>query len=404
MRILLHSAYFSPELTSIGKYNGEMARWLLANGHEVRVVCMAPHYPAWQVMEGYSSRWYARDVQDGVPVWRCPTWIPARPTGGRRLLSMGLFALSSLPILVRQAFWRPHVVIGVEPPLLAFFSASLLAFFTRAHLWLHVQDLEVDAAFDLGILKGARSRALALGVERWLMRRCDRVSTISWRMMDRLRAKRVKDHKLVMFRNWVDLSDMRPRSRETAFRAELGLAAGDKLVLYAGNMAAKQGLETLMQAAAALVDRTDIHVLLVGDGPAREGLETLARGLARVHFLPIQPQERLSELLFTADVQVMPQRAAAADLVMPSKLGGMMASGRPVLAGAWPGTEIADVLAERGLVVPPEDGEALARGIVQLIDDPALADRLGKAARDYAGRELDKDAVLRKFESDLLRL
>lgn len=404
MRILLHSAYFAPELTSIGKYNGEMAQWLVAQGHEVRVVTMAPHYPSWRVTPGYSSAWYSRDVQGGVPVWRCPTWIPANPTGGRRLLSMALFGLSSLPVLLRQAWWRPDVVIGVEPPLLAFVSTSLMAWCLRAKLWLHVQDLEVDAAFDLGILKGDGPRRWALAVERLLMRRCDCVSTISWRMMDRLRAKQVKDHKLVMFRNWVDLSDMTPRSRETRFRTELGLGPNDKLALYAGNMAAKQGLEAVVEAARLLVDRPDIHVLLVGDGPARPGLQALAQGLPRVHFLPIQPVERLSELLFTADVHLMPQRAAAADLVMPSKLGGMMASGRPVLAGAWAGTEIADVLAERGVVVPPDDSQALAQGLVRLVDDPALAERLGLAGREYASMELDKASVLARFEGELKRL
>lgn len=404
MKILIHSAYYAPELIAIGKYNAELAVWLRSRGHDVRVVAMVPHFPSWRVMPGYSARWYSRDQQDGVPVWRCPSWIPARPSGLHRLLWMGTFALSSLPVMLRHALWRPDVVIGVEPPLVAFVAARLCAALSGARLWLHVQDLEVDAAFDLGVLRGRRARQLALWLERMLMRGCDRVSTISDRMADRLRDKGVPDSRLVRFRNWVSIGVPGGADASQRWRDELGLLAHEKLVLYAGNMGAKQGLETVIDAARCLAARTDIRFLLVGEGPTLARLQALSVDLPRVSFLPIQPADRFGDLLRAADVHLLPQRRQAADLVMPSKLAGMLASGRPTVAGADAGTELAEALAGRGLVVPPEDGAAFAAAIATLVDDPQLAGTLGAAACSYARQELDKESVLRRFEQQLLGL
>lgn len=403
MRILLQSAFFAPELISVGKYNTEMVAWLTARGHEVRVVTTAPHYPAWRVMEGYSAKWWSRDVQAGAQVWRCPAWIPAQPSGLRRVIYMASLTVSSLPVMLMQAFWRPDVVIGVEPPLLAFMPARLCAWLSRARSWLHVQDLEVDAAFDLGILKGERAKRLALALERGLMLGCDRVSTISGRMADRLLAKGVSPHQLVHFPNWVSLAPMQA-STATAYRRELGIAPEHHVALYAGNMGAKQGLETVVEAAKLLRGRSDVHIMMVGEGPARAALQAAAQGLTQVHFLPLQPSERLAELLATADMHLLPQRAAAADLVMPSKLGGMLSSGRPTIACAHAGTELATVVQGRGLVIAPEDAGAMAQAIEQLAGDKARAAELGAAARHYAVTELDKEAVMRRFEMELQRM
>ena len=401
MRVLLLSAYYAPELTAIGKYNAEMATWLQAQGHEVRVVCMPPHYPAWKVWPGYSSWRYTHDHPGGVPVWRCPTWVPQQPGGLKRLISMGLFALTSVPVMLRQLAWRPDVIFVVEPPLFLMFPALLTGAIARCPVWLHVQDLEVDAAFDLQLLKGQRVRQWALGVERWLMSHCGRVSTISHRMMDRLRSKGVAENRLLLFPNWVELPEAlnkTPSAHHHGYRQQLGLSEADKLVLYAGNMGAKQGLEVVVEAAQRLQGRADVHFLLVGEGPAQTGLKAMAEGLQRVHFLPLQPAERLHELLSSPDVHLLPQRAAAADLVMPSKLAGIMASGRPVVACTRADTEIASVVHERGLVVPPEDAEALAQGIVTLLNNPEQAAQWGAAARDHVEAHLERDAVLRRFE------
>lgn len=405
LRILLHSSYYAPELTAIAKYNDEMMRWLARRGHEVRVVSTVPHFPAWRVADGYSNWRWSHEHQGGVPVWRCPAYIPSRPGALRRVLySLGL-TLSSLPTLLRQAVgWRPDVIIGVEPPLLAFAAARLAAAVAGARAWLHVQDLEVDAAFELAHLRGSAPRRLALALESALMSGCDRVSTISVSMRERLAAKGVPAERLFLLRNWVDLSAMPADATGTAYRRELALPEGARVALYAGNMSAKQGLETLVETARALAAREDLWFVLVGDGALRESLVQQARGLPRVRFLPIQPAERMAGLLALADVHLLPQRRAAADLVMPSKLCGMLASGRPTVAGAEPGTELARMVEGCGLRVAPEEPAEMAAAVARLLDDPALARSLGRRARERAAQELDMHAQLERLEAELLQL
>jgi colanic acid biosynthesis glycosyl transferase WcaI len=117
MKILLYGINFAPELTGIGKYTGEMAAWLVAQGHDVRVVTAPPYYPAWAVSPGYSGRTYRTEDWHGAKVLRCPLWVPSQPGGLKRLLHLASFALSSLPVMLGQVFWRPQVVWVVEPAL-----------------------------------------------------------------------------------------------------------------------------------------------------------------------------------------------------------------------------------------------------------------------------------------------
>jgi len=102
-----------------------------------------------------------------------------------------------------------------------------------------------------------------------------------------------------------------------------------------------------------------------------------------------------------ADVHLLPQRADAADLVMPSKLTGMLASGRPVLATAFEGTQIAEVLEFSGVVVPPGNADLLVEAMVDLASNAEQRQQLGQNARDYAVEYLGRDAVLARFEESL---
>lgn len=405
MKILFYGINFAPELTGIGKYSGEMAAWFAAAGHDVRVITAPPYYPAWRVADGFSAGRYTREQWNGVDVRRAPLWVPAQPGGLKRLLHLASFALSSLPILLAQWRWKPDVVWVVEPPLMCAPAAVAFASLRGAKAWLHIQDYEVDAAFDLGLIKGARLRGWVEGAERWLMARFDRVSTISGRMLDRARAKGVPDAKRVSFPNWVDISAIYPLAEPSPYRAELGIAADTTVALYSGNMGGKQGLEILADSARLLTARPGIQFVFCGGGAGRADLEARCAGLPNVRFLDLQPMERLSDLLGMADIHLLPQRADAADLVMPSKLTGMLASGRAVVATALASTELGRVVtvdAACGLIVEPEQPEAFAEAIRVLADDPERRALMGRHGRAYAERELDRDVILRRFEADLL--
>lgn len=401
MKILLYGINFAPELTGIGKYTGEMAAWLAEAGHEVRVVSAPPYYPDWKVWPGYSASRWRHETWHGVTVFRSPVWVPQKISGLKRVLHLASFAIASLPSLAAQWRWRPDIVWLTEPPLVCAPAALLFARCRGARTWLHIQDYEVDAAFDLGLLKGARLRALVGAAERWLMRKFDRVSSISIRMQSRALAKGVSAERLIAFPNWADLSAIQPLASPSPYRAELGIAADAIVALYAGNMGAKQGLEMLAEVARALQADSTIQFVFCGFGPGRTTLGALCAGLPNVRFLDLQPLERLGDLLGLADLHLLPQRADAEDLVMPSKLTGMLASGRPVIATARPDTEIGRVVSGCGVIVPPGAPEALAAAISALAVQPARRLEMGIAARRYAELYIARDEVLRQFESDL---
>jgi colanic acid biosynthesis glycosyl transferase WcaI len=405
MKILVYGINYAPELTGIGRYTADMAASLAAAGHDVRVVCAPPYYPAWQVAPGFSSTRYAKEHSEGVRIWRAPLWVPARPKGARRLVHLASFALSSFPVLLRHLAWRPNAVLSIAPSLLNAPAGWLVARLSGAHAWLHVQDYEVDAAFKLGMLKGAWRKRMALAIERNLLRRFDTVSTISAKMIEHALRKGVPQDKVVHFANWVDTSAIHPLDRRgqsrSQIRAELDIPAEATVVLYSGNMGAKQGLEVLATAAASLAERRDLVFVFCGEGPVKIALNAMCGDLPNCRFIALQPMDKLNELLNLADIHVLPQRADAADLVMPSKLTGMLASGRAVIAMAHEGTELFHTVAPRGVVVPPESLEPLVAAINALAADPARRERLGRAGREYALAALSRESVLGEFETTL---
>jgi colanic acid biosynthesis glycosyl transferase WcaI len=251
-------------------------------------------------------------------------------------------------------------------------------------------------------------RRALYGIERFLMQRFDGVSTITEAMRRRVVAKGVSEDRTCVVPNWANLESVRPMRRENEARVEFGAGPDDLLVMYAGNIGEKQGLEVVLDAADLLRGRPEIKFALIGYGVARERLERAAeeRGLKNMRFLPVQPPERLPLLLSAGDIQLVVQRREAADLVMPSKLMNILAAGRPCLATTDEGTALHDVLTEHrcGISSEPDNAKELAEGIVVLADDARMRELLGSNARAYAESHLRQDKILATFESDLKEL
>lgn len=401
MRILLHGINYSPELTGIGKYTGEMAEWLASKGHQLRVVTAPPYYPAWRVRADYSPWRY--QVEDGpIKVFRCPLFVPEAPSAFSRLIHLLSFMLSSLPVMIGQVAWRPDIAITVEPAFFCTLTTLLAANLAGAASWLHVQDFEIDAGFEMGFLpEGVGVAKMAYRLERWIMRKFGSVSTISPRMVAQLEQKGVDRGKALLFPNWVDISMIHPLDRVSALRTKLGLGANKVVLLYSGNMGMKQGLELLPMLAQWFAPDPRVHFIFCGDGALRPQLEQAVSGLSNVTMLPLQPVDALNDLLNAADVHLLPQRADAADLVMPSKLTGMLASGRPVIATAARGTQVATAIQGCGIAVEPGDVKGVIDAVSKLAASAILRRELGVNARIHAVEHLGKDRVLQRFEQQL---
>ncbi len=397
-RVLVVALNYAPDLTGIGKYVGEMVEHMTGSGFDVRVVTAPPYYPEWKIGAGYSAFAYRRERRNGAQVIRCPVYVSQKMNGIRRLAHLASFALSSLPVIFWQALrFRPQMIFVVEPTL-GYVPASWLAGrMVGAKLWLHVQDFEVDAAFGLGLLPKGRLQRVAMATESWLMRRFDRVSSICGNMIQRLTAKKVAPEKLASLPNWVDMQSIRPVARDNPLRAELGIPSDRFVLLYSGNMGEKQGLDIVVEAARRLEQDQSLLFLMCGDGVARARIEKKAQGLPNMRFLPLQPRERLNELLSLADIHLLPQRADVEDLVLPSKLTGIMASARPVVATATADSELDRAAARGGLVVPPGDTGAFVNALTRLRDDAGLREQLGATGRAYAASRWDRRVVLNRM-------
>lgn len=404
MKILIYALNFAPELVGCGKYNSELALELAKRGHELRVITALPYYPEWKVYKGFNSSKYSKERWNGIKVIRCPLYVPAKPTGTKRLLHLASFGLSSILALLTTISWKPDIIFNVAPTLFTASSTILFSKLAKAKAWLHVQDFEIDAAFNLGLLNNKVLSRIALFCEKSLFQCFDKVSTISENMLAKLLEKGVAKTDAFLVPNWVDANMIFPLNEKSSLRQNLGFKNSDLVVLYSGNLGEKQGIEIIINAAKKLQEHRRIQFLICGDGPAKEKLINLSNGLANVHFIEFQPIESLNDLLNSADIHILPQKANAADLVMPSKLTGMLASGKVIIATANEGTQIHRVLKDCGIRIEPENANRLCKAILMLSRDRKKRIRLGLKARKYAETNLSIKNIIDNLEEELILL
>lgn len=398
MRVLFLGLNYAPEEIGIAVYTTGLCEELAARGHEVRVVAAAPYYPQWEVFPSYGG-WWKQTSEAGVSVTRCPLFVPKNPTGGKRLVHHVTFALSALaPMLKAAISFKPDLVMTAAPSLIGAPVAWLAAKMCGARSWLHIQDFEVEAAIATGLIAedGLAARVGRL-VERGIISRFDQVSSISPEMCRKLAAFDVPEDRIYEFRNWAETDRVMPLTGPSSYRAAWNIRT-PHVALYSGNIANKQGIEIVVEAARRLAHREDLTFVICGQGPNRAELEKSATGLTNVQFHDLQPVESLGEMLGLATVHLLPQKATAVDLLLPSKPTNMLASGRPAVVTAAPGTGLAREVEGCCVVTPPEDGAAFAAAIESLIDDPELHARLSRAARARAEAVWHRDRIIDAVE------
>jgi colanic acid biosynthesis glycosyl transferase WcaI len=405
MRILIVGLNFAPEPIGVGKFTGEMAEWFAAHGHEIEVVTTPPYYPWWRRDKEYHYRpWVSETREYNCRVVRCPIYVPKHPNGILRLLHLASFGLSAFPATLYRAIRsKPDVICAIVPTLFSAPVSLLAARLTGAKAWLHVQDLEIEAGQQLGILGRTVFGRMALLIERYILRRFDLVTAISQKMLDAIIRKGVDRSHTAIFTNWVNTSEIFPLGVPSRYRRELGIAPERCVVMYSGSMGTKQGLDTVLAAARPFNKEGLKSPLFVfsGDGHARKKLEIDAGSLSNILFMPVVPQELYNEFLNLADIYLLPQKTEAADLVLPSKLSGMLAAGRPVIATVPLDTQIAQIIGPAGLIVPPEDPEALTGAIRELAGDAAHRKIMGNAALAIARQTFEVENILSRIETRL---
>lgn len=404
LHILVATGSYAPDSTGTAPYNTDLCEYLVSRGHRISVVTGLPHYPAWRVPPPYQGKLWLREQRNGVDILRAHIYVPGKRTPFRRILydtSIGL-AAAVRGLLLRDV----DLVLAVSPPLQAALAGCLLARLKRAPLLLQLQDILPDLAIALNMLRQPLVIHLAHTLERFVYRRADAILVIAEGFRANLLSKGVADGKLRVLPNWVEASWLRPQAEQNGFRHSQCLADNEFLVFHAGNMGAKQRLTNVMEAAARLRSESGITFYFVGDGDARVALQEYARSraLTNVRFLPLQPRETLPAVLAAADILVLNQSARVVDMVIPTKLLSYMAAARPVVAAVASASETARLIEQAGcgIVVPPEDPDALAAAICRLRADRVLAAQFGERGRRFAEHHFARERILESWENLLL--
>jgi len=407
LKILIYGINYSPELTGVGKYTGEMASWMAKKGNQVKVITAPPYYPSWSVGEGYSSKKYMREFIEGVEVLRCPLYIPANPKTSTRILHLISFSLTSLVGIFRFLLWKPEVVIVIEPSFFCTPGALLFSKLVGAKSVLHIQDFELDAMFGLGMMSRGGISKIAFKIESWVLRRFDLVSTISHKMLELLQSKGVQKNKTLFFPNWVDVSKISPNADGKLLRQKWGINQNEKVVLYSGNIGKKQGLELIVDAAEVLKSESHFVFVVVGQGAHRSYLEQLVKKkeLNNIKFQDLVPYEQLSELMALADIHLVIQKKGAADIVLPSKLTTILSAGGYSIITAESDTELGLLIENNPSIayrVEPENLPDLIKALKLVLYTNTQS--VNQVARKYAELYLDKHEVLNMFCNEIDKL
>lgn len=408
-RILLIGHNFSPELTGIGKYSGEMMEWLTKKGHDCTVVTTYPYYPHWKIQEPYKNGWYKKQVisfpdsEAKLTVYRCPLYVPKNLSGKNRMMHDFSFVVSMFFALLKLMVFnkRFDYIITVAPP----FHLSFISLFYRkikgGKLIYHVQDLQIEAAQESKLLNGDKLFNVLYKAEKFILKRSDVVSSISQGMINRIEAK--SGRKVAFFPNWVETSIFFPVNDKAGLKEIWGFNKDQFVCLYSGSIGEKQGLENIISAAEILKDNINIQFTICGTGPYKSKLEDLVKnkGLKNVTFLPLQDKALFNDFLNMADLHLIIQKAYMGDLVMPSKLQTILSTGGVSLVTAEKGTSLQEVVEkfDVGFIIPPDDYNKLAESILKI----SAIDPTEKQAnaRKYALQYLNIDNVVNQFMDEL---
>ena len=402
-RILIVTHYFPPEAGAPQARLSALAAAWAAGGDKVTVLTGMPNHPTGVLPPEYRRAVRRRERRDGYRVVR--TWLYATPNEGmaRKTLSHLSFMVSSV-LLGGRACGRADTVVVSSPTFFSIGSAWLLARLKRARLVVEVRDLWPAIFVELGVLTNRRVIRLLERLELAAYAAADQVVVVSDGFRPNLIGRGVPAAKVHTIRNGVALTGSAPApppGRREA-RARLGARPGDCLVLYAGTHGISHALPRVADAAALLAGQP-VHVAFVGDGSDKPRLQRRVAelGLDNVTLAPAVPPDQVPALLAAADICLVPLRDVPLFATfIPSKMFEYLAAAKPVI-GSVTG-EPAQILREAGaMVVPPEDGEALAAAIASLAADPARRAAMGRSGRAYVEKFFDRAELAREYRKIL---
>ena len=407
--VLIIGINFFPEPTGIGKYTAEFAFSLAEKDFDVSVITSFPYYPQWKIYSGYKNLWYKKETIRAVNITRCPLYVPSTLSGLKRMLQDFSFFITAMgSLLGKMMTGKSYDLVFVPSPsfMSGFLGLFYSFFYRKAKLVYHIQDLQVDAAEELGMINnGALLKILKWG-EGLILKGADWVTTISIGMAKRISSKPVRIKRQYLFPNWVDFGNIYKKEPDISKIKKLGFPTNKRLCFYSGAVGEKQGLEMIVDIAKlAATKLPELVFVIAGSGPYANVLKQKAQGLQvnNLFFIELQPIDIFNELLNYAFLHLVIQKDKASDLLLPSKLTNILAVEGLAIVTASPGTTLYDIVAtnELACVVPPDNPEAFWSALLEINNAPGKVALLKANAGKYAFKYLEKDTVINDFLKEL---
>jgi glycosyltransferase involved in cell wall biosynthesis len=402
MKILYVSQYFPPEMGAPAARASELSRHWAAAGHEVTVLTGFPNHPTGIIHPEYrrkSRRLVVHEQIGGVNVVR--TWLFPFPNrkAHERMLNYSSFCVSAA--LTGLFLSRPQVVIASSPQLLVGLSGWWLARWKRVPFVFEVRDLWPESLAAVGMGDGTSflHRSLAK-IADFLYRRSDQVVVVTPAFEQYLAEHwHLPRTKISIVENGVETELFAPQSG-TERRRELGFE-GKFVVSYIGTMGMAHGLETVIAAAARLRDANpEIVFLMLGEGAEKQGIVALARerGLNNVRFVEQQPREKIPSYICASDIcLVLLKKSDIFKTVIATKMLEFMSCERPLILGVDGQARAIVEQARGGLVIEPENSEALVDAILRLATNQPWAREMGRNGRQHILREFSRRRTAEKY-------
>jgi colanic acid biosynthesis glycosyl transferase WcaI len=405
LRLVVLCPHFAPDLAPTGVVMTRIVTEMAARGHELHVVTSLPWYRNHAIEPGWGGRlWRTEKTEWGSIIRVHP--FPGKSKSNLLRRALGFIAFSyAVGIRSVHADGFPFKVDGVlamSPPLTLGLTGWFTKIIRRAPLVFNIQDVFPDAAIQTGAISNKRIIAAAKWLERVSYQRSDAVVLLSQDLRTNIASKiDTKYHdRLHVIPNFVDTVAITPQDRMTAYRNELGI--GDQLVvMYAGNVGFSQSLNLVVEAAAKF---PEVAFVINGDGAARKKLQEDCAKLSNVYFGDYQPIERLSEVLATGDIHLVPLRAGLASVSVPSKSYSILAAGRPMLAAIDLNTEIPNMLQQTGagVAVEPDNSPAFIEALGRLVSNRDQLHAMGFNGRKWVETHASPASVAAQYEAIFL--
>ncbi|MBY0526641.1 MAG: glycosyltransferase family 4 protein [Gemmataceae bacterium] len=390
--LFINRSYW-PDVEATGQLLTELCSDL-ARSHRVAVIAGQPNF----VANTRKSGWLRRETHAGVEILR----VGNRTFNKRSFIGrvMGLLSYLLLATLAAFRHRRPDVIIvETDPPVLCVLGAAL-QWWHRRPLVYYLQDLYPEVGLAMGRLKPGLLTAMLHWSTQLGLKRADRVIVLGEDMRQRILNRGIQASKIVIVPNWADTQTLQPMNGDNRLRQGWDVD-GRLVVMYSGNLGFSQDLHHALQAARDL-RAEPVAFVLIGEGAAKASLmaQSAQWALPNVRFLPYQPKERLAESLGAADVHLIPLQRGLAGYIVPSKLYGILAAGRPYVAALEPDSAVAEItrLHRTGLRVEPGVPAELTKAIRWCLANPDELRQMGQRGRRLAEDEFDRRIAVNKFD------